>query len=87
MRDLKNQTCTKTFKHLDQGKIMCLIMLNDKEICCGSDSIINIYNLEQEKIVKWLSGHTALIRHLILLENLDTLLSSSDDWTIRMWSL
>lgn len=77
----------KTLKEPSQGKVMCFIMINNDEICCGSDSNINVYNIESGKVVKVLSGHTSLLRHLLLKDNLDTLLSSSDDWTIRMWSL
>ena len=66
---------------------MCLIMLNDIEICCGSDSNINVFNIKEKKLMYSLHGHTGLLRFLILHNNLDTLLSSSDDWSIRMWSL
>lgn len=66
---------------------MCLIMISNNELCCGSDSSINVFDIENGNITKNLTGHTGLIRFLLLLDNLDTLLSSSDDWTIRMWSL
>ena len=66
---------------------MCLIMTSNTELCCGSDSNINVYEIESGKITKTLTGHTGLIRFLLLLDNLDNLLSSSDDSTIRMWSL
>ena len=45
---------------------MCFIMINTDEICCGSDSNINIYNIENGKVNKVLSGHTSLLRHLLL---------------------
>ena len=73
-------------KDPEQGKVMCLIMVSDREISCGSDSNINFYNLDSGKVVKTLTGHTGLIRSLLLMNNLDTLMSSSDDWTVRMWS-
>ena len=66
---------------------MSLIMISNTEICCGSDATINIYEIETGKITKTLAGHTGLIRFLLMLDNQDTLLSSSDDSTIRMWSL
>ena len=65
---------------------MCLIMLNDKHLCCGSDSNINIYEIDSGKIIKQLVAHTGLVRYLLLLNNTDNLLSSSDDRDIRMWS-
>ena len=65
---------------------MTLIMLSENELCCGSDSNINIYNIETGNLTNFLQGHSSLLRFLLLLNDLDTLLSSADDWTIRMWS-
>lgn len=36
---------------------MCIILINDLEICCGSDANINIYNMDSGKIVKNFVGH------------------------------
>lgn len=48
---------------------MSLIMISNTEICCGSDATINIYEIETGKITKTLSGHTGLIRFLLMLDN------------------
>lgn len=66
---------------------MSMIWLNNNILATGSDSNIHIYDFEKSKIVKTLTGHTALIRDLLLLDDLKTFLSASDDHKIKLWDI
>jgi len=55
-------------------------------MACGSEKNINIYKIDDGLLEKSLVGHNMLIRDLYLLDDGTTLLSSSDDKTIKMWN-
>jgi WD40 repeat protein len=87
--DLKlkeSDACIQTIKQDGQGRIMTIILLNPSEMACGSEKNINIYKIDDGILEKSLVGHNLLIRDLYLLEDGTTLLSSSDDKTLKMWN-
>jgi len=53
----------------------------------GSESAIKFYNKDMGKCVKTITGHTGLIRDLLLMEDGNILFSGSDDKLIKMWDL
>ena len=85
--DYKNAKMYKNYKNDGQGKVMTMIMLSGEELAVGSDSNINFINIADGKISAKLLGHTGLVKDLLLLDDLQTLLSSSDDFTVRMWNV
>lgn len=87
--DLKDmeKVLIRTLTDPKQGRIMCMSLLNNDQMAVGSEKDIQIYNIDEGKIVKTLSGHTALLRDLLLLDDGVTLISGSDDRSIRIWDL
>jgi len=87
--DVKSDSkeCVRTIKNATMGRIMTCILLNKDDIACGSEANIQVLNFEDGALKKTLSGHTSLVRDLNLLNDGNTLLSGSDDKTIRMWDL
>ncbi|RID56976.1 hypothetical protein BRARA_F00384 [Brassica rapa] len=51
----------------------------------GRDTIANIWDLRSGRQMHKLKGHTKWIRSLRMVE--DTLITGSDDWTARVWSI
>ncbi|HRP37731.1 MAG TPA: WD40 repeat domain-containing protein [Candidatus Dojkabacteria bacterium] len=87
--DLKSESKNnfKVIKNNSLGRIMTCIVINKEELACGSETHIQIINFEDGLLKKTLIGHTALVRDLNLLNDGKTLLSGSDDKSIRMWDL
>lgn len=56
-------------------------------LAVGSEYNIHIYNIKYDKLDRQLKGHSGLLRDLNLLDDYNTLVSSSDDKTIRLWNL
>lgn len=87
--DLKTDSkeCVRTMKSNTMGRIMTCIMINKEDLACGSEANILVLNFDDGTLKKTLSGHTSLVRDLNLLSDGNTLLSGSDDKTIRLWDL
>lgn len=85
--NVEDGSCTRTIKPEGQGRIMIVIMYNSNELITGSENNINLIDFNNGKITKSLKGHTHLIRDLLLLDDFNTLLSASDDKTLRMWKI
>ncbi|KAF3524938.1 hypothetical protein F2Q69_00046513 [Brassica cretica] len=51
----------------------------------GRDTIANIWDLRSGRQMHKLKGHTKWIRSIRMVE--DTLITGSDDWTARVWSI
>ena len=87
--DLKAESkeCMRTIKNSTMGRIMTCLVINQDEIACGSEKDIQVINFEDGLLKRTLNGHTSLVRDLNLFNDAKTLLSGSDDKTIRMWDL
>jgi len=87
--DLKLDTkdCVRTIKNTAMGRIMTCILLNKEDLACGSEANIQVINFFDGTLKKTLTGHASLVRDLNLLADGNTLLSGSDDKSIRMWNL
>lgn len=67
--------------------VYSLKLLASSYLAAGLESDINIYNLNKNgSLLATLQGHTANVNDLVQL-NANTLASSSDDRTIRIWDL
>ncbi len=64
-----------------------MIVASEDEMAVGSESSIKIYNRKTSKCKKTITGHSGLIRDLLLHENTIHLFSGSDDKTIKMWDI
>ena len=60
---------------------------NGKTIAWGSDSLIKIWNIENQQDIKVLSGHESGIHSLAFSPDGKTLASGSNDNDIKFWSL
>ncbi len=87
--DLKSESkeCARTVKNSSMGRIMTCILINKDEIACGSEANIQVINFFDGTLKRTLTGHASLVRDLNLLADGNTLLSGSDDKSIRMWNL
>lgn len=83
----KDKVLKRTITDPKQGRIMCMTLISNEQMAVGSEKDIQIYNIEEGKIVKTLTGHTALLRDLLILDDNVTLFSGSDDRSIKMWNL
>ena len=83
----KTGGCSATIKGEGQGKIMTMTFLTANKLAVGSNANINVYNFKKGKVKFTLTGHTALVRDLLLMNSQDRLVSASDDHTIITWSL
>ena len=67
-----------------------LAVLSDGLLASGSydncKDTINLWNTTTGELCKTLTGHTACVRMLVLLQDGRTLASSSDDKTINLWN-
>ena len=67
------------------GPINCLAILHDKSIVSGSDDgIVRVWDVDTEKCLQKLKGHTGSVNCLTVLQN-GYIVSGSDDSTIRIW--
>jgi WD40 repeat protein len=85
--DLNSYECIQTIKPAGLGRIMIIIMFNEDELIVGSENNISFINYTTGKVTATLKGHTHLIRDLLLLDDFNTLLSGSDDKTLRVWNI
>mmetsp|Transcript_47653 Transcript_47653/g.55116 ORF Transcript_47653/g.55116 Transcript_47653/m.55116 type:complete len:549 (+) Transcript_47653:30-1676(+) len=83
----KDKVLKRTITDPKQGRIMCMTLVSNDQMAVGSEKDIQIYNVEEGKIFKTLTGHTALLRDLLILDDNVTLFSGSDDRSIKMWNL
>ena len=68
-----------------KNSIFSLIKLNDGNLCFGgADSEIRIFDWKQGRIINTLKGHNGWVMCLCQMDN-ETLLSGSDDKTIKVW--
>ncbi|PCI36286.1 MAG: hypothetical protein COB50_05000 [Thiotrichales bacterium] len=79
----------KNLKTFNQGASDCVFSLAKlKEGCLASGGKQNIYiwDIEREKLLKTLTGHSGWIKSLVVLDT-EHLVSGSDDTTIRIWDI
>ena len=69
------------------GRIMCMALLSTRELAVGSERDIKVFEIDSGKLLKNLTAHSALVRDILLLDNSRTLVSTSDDKTIKIWDV
>jgi len=80
-----NKNCTKVL--LNKGYCFAIILLNSEEMACSSGNDINIFKIHGDKAFKKLSGHSDIIWDLLSHGDGKLFLSSSHDFTMRMWNV
>jgi len=88
--DLEATIATKACTRILPNKGICstIILLSSKEMACGSDNNINIFEIYGSYLpIKSLRGHTGNVSRLLLHPNRQSLLSRSNDETMRMWNI
>jgi len=66
---------------------MTMILISGRHLAVGSEIKIHIYDIQKLELVKVLTGHDGLLRDLMLCNDYNTLISSSDDKSVRIWNL
>lgn len=66
--------------------VKCVIVLKNGWLCCATEEIIKLYNLQLHQIEKTLEGHSLDINAVIQLED-GRIVSGSSDKFIRVWSI
>lgn len=86
MWDARNGSCISTVAKL-LSPILCTEFDDTTGIlaAAGRDSAIHIYDIRYGKLIHKLNGHSKWVRSIRMVG--DTVISGSDDWTARIWSI
>eukprot|EP00250_Pteridium_aquilinum_P022196 c25321_g4_i1 orf=296-3940(-) len=86
MWDVRSDTCVATVGR-SASAILCMDYDYDTKIlaAAGKDGVCNIWDTQATKQRHKLIGHSRWIRCLRMAG--DTVVTGSDDWTVRVWSL
>uniref|UniRef100_A0A5B6ZZH0 UDENN domain-containing protein n=1 Tax=Davidia involucrata TaxID=16924 RepID=A0A5B6ZZH0_DAVIN len=86
MWDVRTDTCVATVGRCSSA-VLCMEYDDSTGIlaAAGRDSVANIWDIRAGRQMHKLLGHTKWIRSIRMVG--DTLISGSDDWTARMWSV
>lgn len=86
MWDVRTDTCVATVGRCSSA-VLC-IEYDDSTgilVAAGRDTVANIWDIRAGRQMQKLLGHTKWIRSIRMVG--DTLITGSDDWTARMWSV
>ncbi|GMH14090.1 hypothetical protein Nepgr_015931 [Nepenthes gracilis] len=86
MWDVRTNACVATVGQCS-GAVLCMEYDDSTGIlaAAGRDTLANIWDIRAGKQMHKLSGHTKWIRSIRMVG--DTVITGSDDWTARMWSV
>ncbi|XP_059661642.1 DENN domain and WD repeat-containing protein SCD1 [Cornus florida] len=86
MWDVRTDTCVATVGRCSSS-VLCMEYDDSTGIlaAAGRDAVANIWDIRAGKQMHKLLGHTKWIRSIRMVG--DTLISGSDDWTARVWSI
>lgn len=86
MWDARNGSCIATIARCP-GSVLCMEYDDTNGIlaAAGRDSVVHIWDVRAGKHIHKLSGHTKWIRSIRMVG--DTVITGSDDWTARIWSI
>lgn len=86
MWDVRTDTCVATVGRCSSA-VLCMEYDDSTGIlaAAGRDVVANIWDIRAGRQMHKLAGHTKWIRSIRMAG--DTVLTGSDDWTARMWSL
>jgi len=89
--DLKNKEKTAKSTLLDpkQNRVFAMTLVSHELLAVSSESNINIVNLDDFAVKKTLTGHTGIVRDLIVAnkQSVNLLLSASEDKSIKLWDV
>ncbi|MBY0586692.1 protein kinase [bacterium] len=72
----------------DKRLRQCMSLLPDgKRLACSNDSVIELWNLPEKKLLTTLTGHHRTINAMSISRDGKTLASGSSDQSIRLWDL
>ncbi|XP_021857190.1 DENN domain and WD repeat-containing protein SCD1 isoform X2 [Spinacia oleracea] len=86
MWDARNGSCIATVARCP-GSVLCMEYDDTTGIlaAAGRDSTVHIWDIRAGKHIHKLLGHTKWIRSIRMVG--DTVITGSDDWTARVWSI
>ncbi|KAF9592710.1 hypothetical protein IFM89_016942 [Coptis chinensis] len=86
MWDVRTDTCVATVGRCSSA-VLCMEYDDSTGIlaAAGRDAVANIWDIRAGKQMHKLLGHTKWIRSIRMIG--DTIVTGSDDWTARMWSV
>ncbi|CAI0377439.1 unnamed protein product [Linum tenue] len=86
MWDVRTDTCVATVGRCSSA-VLCMEYDDSTGIlaAAGRDAVANVWDIRAGKQMHKLSGHTKWIRSVRMVG--DTLITGSDDWTARVWSV
>lgn len=86
MWDVRTDTCVATVGRCSNA-VLCIEYDDSTGIlaAAGRDAVANIWDIRAGRQMHKLLGHTKWIRSIRMVG--DTLITGSDDWTARMWSV
>jgi WD40 repeat protein len=83
--DLKKGRMVGVMK--DKGDTSTMVLTPDDRMVIGKENAINIWNIENETLIRSLEGHTDLVNSIVLTHNGKQILSGSLDRTLKVWDL
>ncbi|RAL37856.1 hypothetical protein DM860_000550 [Cuscuta australis] len=86
MWDVRTDTCVATVGRYP-GAVLCMEYDDSTGIlaAAGRDVVANIWDIRAGRLMHKLTGHKRWIRSIRMVG--DTVITGSDDWTARMWSV
>ncbi|KAK4280838.1 hypothetical protein QN277_012408 [Acacia crassicarpa] len=86
MWDVRTDTCVATVGRCSSA-VLCMEYDDNAGVlaAAGRDGVANIWDIRAGRQMHKLSGHTQWIRSIRM--SGDTLITGSDDWTARIWSV
>lgn len=86
MWDVRTDTCVATVGRCSSA-VLCMEYDDSSGIlaAAGRDAVANIWDIRAGKQMHKLLGHTKWIRSIRMVD--DTVITGSDDWTARIWSV
>ncbi|KAL3640758.1 Scytalone dehydratase [Castilleja foliolosa] len=86
MWDVRTDTCVATVGRCSSA-VLCMEYDDSSGILAagGRDAVVNIWDIRAGKQMHKLLGHSKWIRSIRMVG--DTVITGSDDWTARMWSI
>ncbi|PIN06522.1 RAS signaling inhibitor ST5 [Handroanthus impetiginosus] len=86
MWDVRTDTCVATVGRCSSA-VLCMEYDDSNGILAagGRDAVANIWDIRAGRQMHRLSGHSKWIRSIRMVG--DTVITGSDDWTARMWSV
>ncbi|OMJ69001.1 hypothetical protein SteCoe_33390 [Stentor coeruleus] len=81
---------TDFYKFNKQSKrvnMVCLSIDKTKLITAAENKVFNLWDIKTKNLEREFIGHRAKVNHAKFLKNRNCIISSSDDWRVKLWNI